>query len=135
MQAGAQLAVGPIAAPLGELTQARTACAASVEISRRTGDKRMLGAALVTLGITQWALGDLPAAAASHDEAVEHLTVVGDQWNRTVALVLRARTAVDAHDPRVDDRIETAVNSARQGGEATDRPGAEPAGPAGVAAR
>ena len=111
------LAVGRIAAPLGELARAREACAASVRISRRTGDHRLLGEALVTVGIIDWALGDLAAAAAAHDEAVHRLTAVGERWNRVAALVLRARTAVDAGDADVDDRIETALVSARQSGE------------------
>jgi predicted ATPase/DNA-binding SARP family transcriptional activator len=117
VRAALQLAVGRIAAPLGELSRARDACATSVEISRRTGDDRMLGAALVTLGIAHWALGDLTAAAAAHDEAVNRLTVVDDRWNRTAALVLRARTAIDAGEADVDDRIDTALASARQGGD------------------
>jgi predicted ATPase len=117
VRAALSLAVGRIAAPLGEVSRARAACAASVEISRRTGDERMLGAALVTLGIAQWALGDLTAAAASHDEAVDRLTAVGDRWNRTAALVLRARTAIDAAEAQVDDRIATALASARQCGD------------------
>ncbi len=114
VQASLRLAVGRIAAPLGDLGRSRAACAESVEISRRTGDDQMLGGALVTLGISQWALGDLVAAAASHDEAVDRLTLVGDSWNRTAALILRARTAIDAGDEQVDDRIDLAVASARQ---------------------
>jgi predicted ATPase/DNA-binding SARP family transcriptional activator len=117
VRAALRLAVGRIAAPLGELVRARDACAESVEISRRLGDDRMVGAALVTLGIAQWALGDLARAAASHDEAVARLTATGDVWNRTAALVLRARTAIDAGEADVDDRIDAAVAAARQGRE------------------
>ncbi len=114
VKAALRLAVGRIAAPLGDLTRARDACADSVRISRRAGDDRMTGEALVTLGISQWALGDLAGAAASHDEAVDRLAFVADSWDRTAALVLRARTAIDAGDERVDDRIDRAVASARQ---------------------
>jgi predicted ATPase/DNA-binding SARP family transcriptional activator len=115
VRAALRLAAGRIAAPLGDLVRARDACADSVRISRRIQDDTMLGTALVTLGITQWALGDLTAAAVSHDEAVDRLTAVGEWWNRTAALVLRARTAVDAGDDDVDERIDRALAAARQG--------------------
>ncbi|HLL64267.1 MAG TPA: BTAD domain-containing putative transcriptional regulator [Micromonosporaceae bacterium] len=114
VRAALRLGAGRIAAPLGDLIGARTACTESVEISRRTGDDAMIGAALVTLGIAQWALGDLAGAAASHDEAVGRLATVGDTWNRTAALVLRSRTAIDAGDERTDERIDTAIAAARQ---------------------
>jgi tetratricopeptide (TPR) repeat protein len=77
----------------------------------------MIGAALVTLGIAQWGLGDLAAAAASHDEAIDRLAIAGDPWNRAAALALRARTAIDAGDETTDPLIEEAVASARQVGD------------------
>ena len=117
VRAALRLGVGRIAAPLGDLTGARAACTESVEISRRTGDDGMMGAALVTLGIAHWGLGDLPAAAASHDEAIRRLAVVGDAWNRAAALALRARTAIDAGEDTADPLIDRAVASARQVGD------------------
>jgi len=111
-------AVGRIAAPRGHLEEAQRACAASASISRRLGDDRAAAKALVTLGLSQWASGDLLAAAASHDEAATRADRAGDTWHHTCALILRARTALDADEPGVAQRIKVALNSARLGKEA-----------------
>ena len=100
------------AAPLGDLPAAREACAASSELSRSLGDDAALGRALITLGLCEWALGDLSAAAGTHDEAAARAEASGDRWHRDVALVLRLRTAIDAGEPDAEQRLDTrAVDS------------------------
>ncbi|MGY1604204.1 BTAD domain-containing putative transcriptional regulator [Geodermatophilus sp. SYSU D00815] len=112
------LGVGLVAAPLGDLVEARDACAEAAELSRSAGDDRGTGDALITLGVALWALGDLDAAAAAHDEAVERLAGEAEPWRRDVAVVLRARTAVDRGDPDATDRVAAAVAAARRSGDA-----------------
>lgn len=118
VEAGRLHAVGRIAAPRGHLEEAQRACAASAAISRRLGDDRAAAKALVTLGLSQWAMGDLRGAAASHDEAATRAQSAGDTWHHTCALVLRARTALDAGEPDAAQRIKLALTSARSGKEA-----------------
>jgi predicted ATPase len=108
------LGVGLVAAPLGHLVQARDACAEAADLSRSVGDDRGTGDALITLGVALWALGDLDAAAAAHDEAVERLAAERNSWRRDVAMILRARTAVDRHDPDARDRTAAALAAARR---------------------
>jgi hypothetical protein len=62
-------------------------------------------------------MGDLPGAAAAHDEAAERADACGETWHRTAALILRARTAVDADEDDADDRIAAALAAARLGRE------------------
>ena len=74
-------------------------------------------AALLTLGIAEWALGDLDAAAHAHDLALEKAAVTGEPWHRLSALTLRARTALDAGDPGVEELLESAVAAAQDADE------------------
>ncbi len=110
-------AIGRIAAPRGDLPEAHDACLRSAELARRIGDDRLACGALATLGLVRWAMGDLSGAAAAQDEAVQRASACGDTWNRTAALVMRARTAVDADEDDADDRISGALAAARLGGE------------------
>ncbi len=108
------LAVGLVAAPLGDLAQARDACAEAAALSRAVGDDVGTGDALITLGVALWALGDLDAAAAAHDEAADRLAGDDDTWRRDVAVVLRARTALDRDDADAADRVAAALVAARR---------------------
>ncbi len=110
-------AIGRVAAPRGDLAAAQEACERGAEIARRIGDDHLACGALATLGLVRWARGDLPGAAAAQDEAVRRASACGDTWNRTAALVMRARTAVDADEDDADDRIAAALAAARLGGE------------------
>ncbi|WP_369253111.1 BTAD domain-containing putative transcriptional regulator [Geodermatophilus amargosae] len=112
------LGVGLVAAPLGRLVLARDACAEAADLSRSVGDDRGTGDALITLGVALWALGDLDGAAAAHDEAIDRLAAGSDTWRRDVAVILRARTALDRHDADADDRAATALAAARRSGDA-----------------
>ena len=108
---------GRIHAPLGELAAARDACQASVALSSDLGDDAALARTLVTLGLCEWGLGDLSAAARSHDEAAARAEAAADRWHRDVALVLRLRTAVDAGEPDVEERLERVLSRLRANGD------------------
>jgi hypothetical protein len=108
---------GRIAAPLGDLSAAREACAASIELSRSLDDDAALGRALITLGLCEWALGDLSAAAGTHDEAAARAEASGDRWHRDVALVLRLRTAIDACEPDAEQRLDSVLSTLGSGGD------------------
>ncbi|MCO1659346.1 hypothetical protein [Pseudonocardia humida] len=110
-------AIGRMAAPRGDLRKANDTCLRSAELCRRIGNDALAGGALLTLGLVRWAMGDLRGAAAAHDEAVERADAAGETWTRTSALILRARTAVDADEDDVDDRIAAALAAARRGRE------------------
>ena len=112
------LGVGLVAAPLGQLEQARDACAVAAELARSVGDDRGTGDALITLGVALWGLDDLDGAAAAHDEAIRRFAAPRDSWRRDVAVVLRARTAVDRGDADATDRVNTALGAARRSGDA-----------------
>jgi predicted ATPase/DNA-binding SARP family transcriptional activator len=112
------LGVGLVAAPLGHLERARDACATAVELSRSVGEDRGAGDALITLGVALWGLDDLDGAAAAHDEAIQRFADPGDQWRRDVAVVLRARTAVDRGDADATERVNVALSAARRSGDA-----------------
>ncbi|HEX8510433.1 MAG TPA: BTAD domain-containing putative transcriptional regulator [Propionibacteriaceae bacterium] len=110
-------ASGRIAAPLGNLRAARDACTSSVALSRALGDDGALGRALVTLGLCEWALGDLPAAARAHEEAADRAEATGDRWHHDAALVLRLRTAIDAGEPDVEQRLDRVLARVRSTGD------------------
>jgi tetratricopeptide (TPR) repeat protein len=79
----------------------------------------MVADAMITLGVAQWALGDLTAAAATHDEARRLFRSVGDRWGATVSSILRARTARDADDPgAAASLLDDALDDARAIGDA-----------------
>jgi predicted ATPase/DNA-binding SARP family transcriptional activator len=111
------LAEARIAAPLGDLARSAALTAEAVAIRRRGGDDAGLAAVLITHGIAQWGLGNLAAAAASHDEAIELLTAGGAAWELGTAQALRARTAVDADEPDAEQRIDAAVETCRRSGD------------------
>jgi predicted ATPase len=108
---------GRISAPLGKLAAARDACQESVALSRDLADDAALARALVTLGLCEWAQGDLRSAAGSHDEAAARAEAAADRWHRDVALVLRLRTAIDAGEPHVEDRLERVLSQLRGNGD------------------
>jgi predicted ATPase/DNA-binding SARP family transcriptional activator len=112
------LGVGLVAAPLGHLERAREACALAAELGRSVGEDRATGDALITLGVALWGLDDLDGAAAAHDEAIQRFTAPDDFWRRDVAVILRARTAVDRGDADATERVSIALSSARKSGDA-----------------
>lgn len=109
--------LGLLANPVGQLTLAAEVCAQSAALSKQIEDWEGSARALLTLGIAQWAQGDLGAAARSHDEAVELASRADAEWARMAGLVLRARTAVDAAEPDTPERIETAILATQVSGD------------------
>lgn len=92
------LGVGLLAAPLGDNDRVRQVCRESADTGRALDDDRTLAAALLTLGVAEWATGDLTSAASTHDEAAALFDGLGDGWGATICRILRARTARDMGD-------------------------------------
>jgi tetratricopeptide (TPR) repeat protein len=97
--------------PAGRVREAVDLCERSLRLSRAVGDESGSTAALLTLGVAQWALGDFAAAAAAHDEAHDLAVRTGERWHRLAAATLRARTALDAGEPDARARIEAAIEA------------------------
>lgn len=112
------LGIGLLAAPLADHAHVLEVCGESAELGRSVGDDETVAVALLTLGVAQWATGDLVAAAASHDEAIELFGAVGDRWSRTVGRVLRARTARDADDLDLAEQLlDASIDDAKHTGD------------------
>lgn len=109
LKASVLRSLGLLANPVGRLELAREVCAEAAELSAALGDDVAEAAALLTLGIAQWALGDLDQAAESHDRAARVMAPKPDSWHYLAALVLRARTAMDRREPGFEDLIVNAV--------------------------
>ncbi len=109
--------MGLLANPMGHVRAARDHCRRAIALSRSCDDEEGMTAALLTLGIAEWAMGDLEAAAHAHDRALEVATSTGHRWHRLSALTLRARTALDAGEPGVEDLLEAAIAAAQDDGE------------------
>jgi hypothetical protein len=69
--------------------------------------------------VALWGLGDLDGAAAAHDEAIQRFSRPDDLWRRDVALVLRARTAVDRGDTEATRLVDLSLGAARRVGTRT----------------
>ena len=108
---------GLLAASLGHLERARALGAESVRLAREAGDAAAIGAALNTLAVAQWALGECEAAVVSHAEAIRHFGVAGHDWGRAVCTVLRTRTALDTGEPGADRMAREALALARACGD------------------
>ncbi|NNE10752.1 MAG: hypothetical protein HKN41_00730, partial [Ilumatobacter sp.] len=112
------LGVGLLAAPLGDQARVIEVCTESAELGRSVGDDETVAVALLTLGVAQWATGDLEAAAAAHDDAIRRFATTGDEWSLTICRVLRARTARDAGDlAYAEQLLEVAIDDAKQTGD------------------
>jgi predicted ATPase len=106
--------LGLLSNPSGGVRAARDYCRRAIRLSRSTGDDIGTTAALLTLGIAEWALGDFSAAAGTHDEALTLACRTGERWHRLAALTLRARTALDAGEDDAIERIESAIDAGHQ---------------------
>jgi predicted ATPase/DNA-binding SARP family transcriptional activator len=106
-----------IVAALGDLEAARDAGLESVDLARTTGDDRAVGSALNATAVALWGLGEMDAAAAAHDEAIDRFASAGDVWGEAICRVLRARTALDQGDPSVEDLLRAGLDGARRCGD------------------
>jgi tetratricopeptide (TPR) repeat protein len=112
LQADLLSSSGTHALSRGDLATAVDECGTAVELYRRLDDPRSRAQALLGLGVAHWGLGDYTASARAHEEAAELFGAVGDGWGVAVCLGLRARTAIDAHEPGVPDRLDAAEAAA-----------------------
>ncbi len=109
--------LGLLSNPIGSVRKARDYCRRAIDLSRSIDDEAGATAALLTLGIAEWALGDFGAAAAAHDEANDLAIRTGERWHRLSALTLRARTALDGGEPDALQRIEAAIAAGQDAGD------------------
>ncbi|HVM52254.1 MAG TPA: BTAD domain-containing putative transcriptional regulator [Acidimicrobiales bacterium] len=103
---------------LGDLDEGLRAGHLSVELAREAGDDVAIGAGLNALAVAQWALGDMDAAAVSHDEAIERFGAAHDIWGEAICRVLRARTALDVGEADGEERLRAGLEAARRCGDA-----------------
>lgn len=104
-----------LANPVGRLELAVRSGEESVALMDRAGDRNGLAASLMTLGVSQWAVGRVADAATSHDRAVELMADRHGSWQYVAALTLRARAALDGGEADAADRIAAAVEAAEVG--------------------
>jgi predicted ATPase/DNA-binding SARP family transcriptional activator len=107
-----------LAAGLGHLDEALETGEASTALARQSGDSAAIGCGLNATAVARWALGDLDAAGAAHDEAIERFVAVGDLWGESICRVLRARTALDRGDADSEDLLRAGLDAARRCGDA-----------------
>ena len=107
-----------LVAGLGHLDEALETGEASTALARQSGDSAAIGCGLNATAVAHWALGDLDAAVAAHDEAIQRFVDVGDLWGESTCRVLRARTALDRGDADSEDRLRAGLAAARRCGDA-----------------
>ena len=108
------LGIGLLAAPQADHDRVIQVCTESANLGRAAGDDETVAVALLTLGVAQWATGDLQSAAASHDEAIRLFRNTGERWGHTICRVLRARTARDMGDPDLaEELLDAAIDDAK----------------------
>jgi tetratricopeptide (TPR) repeat protein len=105
--------LGLLANPMGKLQFAADVCAEAADLALDLGDSEGAAAALLTLGVSQWALGLLSEAASSFDRAGSLMQARPETWHYVAARVLRARTALDAREDDAAERLEDAVETAQ----------------------
>jgi tetratricopeptide (TPR) repeat protein len=102
---------------MGKLQLARDVCSEAAELALGLDDGQGAAAALLTLGVSQWALGELAEAATSLDHAATLMQAHPESWHFVAAKVLRARTALDAGEAEAAERIEDAIETAQAANE------------------
>lgn len=105
-------------AGLGQLEEALETGEASTALARQSGDSAAIGCGLNATAVAHWALGNLDAAVAAHDEAIERFLAVGDLWGESICRVLRARTALDRGDADSEAHLRAGLAAARRRGDA-----------------
>lgn len=105
-------------AGLGHLEEALETGEASTALARQSGESAAIGCGLNATAVAHWALGNLDAAVAAHDEAIERFLAVGDLWGESICRVLRARTALDRGDADSEAHLRAGLAAARRCGDA-----------------
>jgi tetratricopeptide (TPR) repeat protein len=108
---------GTHAVSRGDLGTAAADCRTAAALFERFGDERGLARVLIAWGIALWGQGDYTAAAEAHDRAADLFDGLRDPWGSALALVLRARTALDDADPDLTQRLDQAETAARRSGD------------------
>jgi predicted ATPase/DNA-binding SARP family transcriptional activator len=112
LQADLLSSSGTHALSRGDLATALQECGTAAELYAQLGHRRSRAQALLGLGVAHWGLGNYAPAARAHEQAVELFDAVDDAWGVAVCLGLRARTAMDAGEPDLPDRLDAAEAAA-----------------------
>ncbi|MGI5242084.1 BTAD domain-containing putative transcriptional regulator [Dactylosporangium sp. CA-139066] len=105
---------------LGEIDTAHALAAEQLRLARSHADRQWEGDALTRLGMIAWTRGDLPAATAHLEHAVDALRAARDRWREAIALAHLARVRRDAPQlPAAQSAAEAALAVARRVGEDT----------------
>jgi ATP/maltotriose-dependent transcriptional regulator MalT len=108
------LGIGAVASPRGDLARAVQACAEGAELSRGAGDHATRAHCLLVLGVAQWGLGEVEAAAATHDEGIDLFDGLHHPWGATMTRIVRARTALEQGEVALArDLLDIALDDAR----------------------
>jgi predicted ATPase len=116
-QAALLASSGAHAVSQGDLGTAAADCRTAAELFERSGDQLGLARVLIAWGIALWGQGDYTAAAEAHERAADLFDGLRDPWGSALALVLRARTALDDADPDLIRRLNQAETAARRSGD------------------
>jgi predicted ATPase len=117
MQAALLASSGTHAVSRGDLGTAAADCRTAAALFERFGDEQGLARVLIAWGIALWGQGDYTGAAEAHDRAADLFDGLRDPWGSALALVFRARTALDDADPDLTQRLDQAETAARRSGD------------------
>ncbi|MFG2045062.1 BTAD domain-containing putative transcriptional regulator [Dactylosporangium sp. NPDC048998] len=105
---------------LGEIDTAHALAAEQLRLAHGRADRRWEGDALTRMGMIAWTRGDLPAATAHLEQAVDALRAAKDRWREAIALAHLARVQRDTPQlPAAQSTAEAALVVARLVGEDT----------------
>jgi predicted ATPase/DNA-binding SARP family transcriptional activator len=106
-----------LAASLGRLETARDAGYLAADLGRRGDDDLGTAYGLNAAAVAEWALGQHDLSLRAHDQAIELLARIEDQWGLAICKVLQARTLFDQHNPDAPQVARGGVEHARRAGD------------------
>ena len=101
----------------GDLASSIIASQEAVDLYRSIGSVRGEANALIFLGVALWGSGRLDDAASAHDQAIAVCRETGMDWSLAMALLMRARTAIDRDEEQAADLLAAAISIARRSGD------------------
>ncbi len=109
--------IGLVANPVGRLALAEEVCSEAAGLYLQLGDNEQAAAAMLTLGIAEWAQGSLADARASLQDALDLTSDGSSSWNHAAAHVLLARTVLDQGSEDAEAYLDRALEAAQVAGD------------------